>query len=130
MLSPAELQKEYIVTFEDRPGYLYAHIKGEKKDLSVARMYWTQIAEKALSANHERVMVVEDFAETISIAEVHQLVSELSELPIHDIRVAFVDPHVQHKSLNEFGILVGENRGLTLQSFDTPDQAEDWLKKN
>jgi cytidylate kinase len=122
-----EEQKDYLLTFEDRSGYLYAYIKGERDTLSIAKQYWMEIANKTLSTGHKKLLVVEDIPEEITIAEVHQLVSELSELPVKDVRVAFVDRYVQHKSLNDFGILVGENRGLTLRSFDSAEQAEPWL---
>lgn len=126
-VNSTEKRKEYSISFEDRETYLYASVAGAKETLSIAHAYWSEIAERAISSDIKKVLVFEDFPEVISIAEVHQLVSEFSELPITNIRLAFVDPHPQHKSLNEFAVLVGSNRGLTIEAFDTVEEAEKWL---
>jgi hypothetical protein len=123
-------RKEYTLTFENRDTYLLALIEGEKETLSIAHAYWSEIVEKILSTGHKKLLVVEDIPEAISIAEVHQLVSEFAELPVIDIRLAFVDKHPQQRSLNEFGILVGSNRGMTVQAFDSESEAEQWLQSD
>jgi hypothetical protein len=118
---------DYRIEFEDRSSYLFAHIIGERGTLSIARQYWLDIIEVVMKSAFRKVLVVEDIPEAIEISEVHQLVTELSQLPVRDIQLAFVDLYDQHKSLNEFGILVGENRGLLLRQFDSEAQAETWL---
>ena len=127
MVSTTETGKHYTLNFEDRGRYLFASVKGEKASLDIVTAYWKEIAQAALSAGQKRVLVIEDVGETISIAEVHQLVTSLAELPVKDIRVAFVDLHAEHASLNDFGILVGENRGIDIKGFDTEEAAESWL---
>lgn len=124
---PLSSPGKYHVTFEERSGYLYAHISGKKASFAIARKYWTDIAERAISSEVKKLLVVEDIPEAITISEVHRLVTELSELPVKDIRVAFVDQFAQHKSLNDFGILVAGNRGLSLRGFDSIEAAEEWL---
>jgi hypothetical protein len=123
----AEVQKQYKLQFEERGRYVFAHIKGEHASLEIATAYWTEIAERTLKSGLKRVLVIEDIPEMISIAEVHQLVTSLSDLPVKDVRIAFVDLYAEHSSLNDFGILVGENRGFTVRSFDTEEDAETWL---
>lgn len=127
MTSSADRPSECQVAFDERAGYLYAFVSCQHGNLDVARSYWHKIAEKALSISADKVLVVEDIPESISIAEVHQLVTELAELPVRSVRVAFVDRFAQHKSINDFGILVGGNRGLTVKGFDSTDPAEKWL---
>jgi hypothetical protein len=126
-VNSTEKPKEYTLTFEDRDSYLFAHVEGERETLSIAHAYWTEIAEKTLSGGHKRLLVVEDIPEAISIAEVHQLVSEFAELPVIDIRLAFIDMHPTQRNLNEFGILVGSNRGMTIEAFEEESEAERWL---
>ena len=126
-MSSTEIGKNYSTTFEDRGRYLFALVEGEKGSLDIVSAYWNEIAQKAITSGLKRVLVIEDIPEMISIAEVHQLVTGLSELPVKDIRLAFVDLHAEHASLNDFGILVGENRGFSVKSFDTEESAETWL---
>ena len=83
-----------------------------------------------MKSGHKKILVIEDIPEMISIAEVHQLVTGLSELPIKDVTLAFVDMYAEHSSLNNFGILVGENRGFSMAAFDTEEDAENWILEN
>ena len=126
-VSSTEAGKKYLLTFEDRGRYLFALVKGERGTLEIATSYWFEIAQEAMKTALKRVLVIEDIPEMISIAEVHQLVTNLADLPIKDVRLALVDLHAEHASLNNFGILVGENRGLSIKAFDTEEAAETWL---
>lgn len=126
-VSSSEAGKKYSLTFEDRGRYLFASVKGERGTLEIATSYWFEIAQEAMKTALKRVLVIEDIPEMISIAEVHQLVTNLADLPIKDVRLALVDLHAEHASLNNFGILVGENRGLSIKAFDTEEAAETWL---
>lgn len=121
--------EDYSITFEEREAYLRAYIKGERGTLAVALRYWLDIAHVAIETGRKRLLVVEDIPEAIAVSEVHQLVTEMSRLPVRDIKLAFVDLFAQHKSLNEFGRLVGENRGLSIRTFDTEEEAATWLSE-
>jgi hypothetical protein len=120
---------DYRIDFEDRSSYLFAHIIGERGTLSIARRYWLDIIEVVMRSEFRKILVVEEIPEAIEISEVHQLVTELAQLPlpVRDLQLAFVDLFDQHKSLNNFGVLVAENRGLSLRQFDSEAQAETWL---
>jgi hypothetical protein len=122
-----QVNKQYSLDIDNRGRYLSAYIKGERGTLEIATAYWTEIAQEAMRSGLKRVLVIEDIPEMISIAEVHQLVTSLADLPVKDVRIAFVDLYAEHSSLNEFGILVSENRGFTAKSFDTEEEAEAWL---
>lgn len=117
----------YSITFEKQGDVLRAYIEGERGTLEIARLYWLDIAHRAIESGHKKLLVIEDIPEVIAISEVHQLVTDLAQLPVRDISVAFVDLFSQHKSLNEFGILVAENRGLNLRIFDSEELAIEWL---
>lgn len=126
-MKPVSSTGDYQLSFEERISYLYAYVRGENASLEIARDYWNRIAKRALSLKVKKVLVVEDISEAITISEVHQLVTELSELPVKDIFVAFVDRFAKHKSINEFGMLVEGNRGLEIRGFESTDDAEKWL---
>lgn len=126
----ANIQRDdYRIDFENRSSYLFAHIIGERGTLAIARRYWLDTIEVVMKSEFRKILVVEDIPEAIEISEVHQLVTELAQLPlpVRDIQLAFVDLFDQHKSLNNFGVLVAENRGLSLRQFDSEAQAETWL---
>jgi len=122
-----QIKKPYSLEVENRGRSLRAYVKGERATLEIASSYWSEIAQEALGSGLKRVLVIEDVPEALSIAEVHQLVTSLADLPVKDVRVAFVDLFAEHSSLNEFAVLVGENRGFSVRSFDTEEAAEGWL---
>lgn len=124
----AEARESYTIEFEDRGKYLFAHIRGQRGTLEIATAYWTEIAQKTIASGLKNLLVIEEIPEMISIGEVHQLVSSLANLPVKDVRLAFVDLYPEHSSLNDFGILVGENRGFCIKSFETEEAASAWLQ--
>lgn len=126
-MNSTEKQKEYTLTFEQREGFLAAYIYAAKDTLAISQAYWGEIVEKVITGKHHRLLVVEDIPDAISIAEAHQLVSDFAELPMIDVKIAFVDKHPDQKNLNEFAILVGANRGMTIQAFEDESEAEAWL---
>lgn len=126
-MSSTEIKKHYSLKLEDRGRYIRASVHGNQSTLEIATAYWMEIAEAVLKSGLKRLLVIEDISDVITIAEVHELVTSLADLPVKDVRIAFVDLHAEHASLNDFGILVGENRGFTLKAFDTEEAAETWL---
>ncbi|MBC7899592.1 MAG: hypothetical protein H7070_06015 [Saprospiraceae bacterium] len=119
--------KPYDLTFEHRPEYLYAFIEGEHDSYKISRQYWQEIAEMCTEYGCKKVLVEEDIAEGISIAEIYRLVSELAEMGFLGIKVAFVDRQLDQAELNDFGVLVGTNRGLNGKAFADQAAAEAWL---
>ena len=126
-MSKTEQKKDYTLSLEDRGNYLFAEVKGEQETLEIATAYWTEIARYVMRSGKKKLLVVQDIPDVVSIAEVHELVTGLSNLPVKDVNVAFVDLHPGHASLNEFGILVSENRGFSVQAFESEGDAESWL---
>ena len=122
-----ECKKSYSIDFQDRGRYLFAHIKGDRSSLEIVTSYWSEVAERTISSGSKRLLVIEDIPEMITIAEVHEMVTSLADLPAKDVRVAFVDLYAEHSSLNDFGVLVSENRGFSIRSFETEEAAEEWL---
>ena len=126
-MSKTEQTNDYTLSLEDRGPYLFARIEGERETLDIAKAYWTDIARYVIRSGKKKLLVIQDIPDVVSIAEVHELVTGLSDLPVKDVNIAFVDLHPAHASLNEFGILVSANRGFSVQAFDSDGEAQSWL---
>ena len=120
-------KKPYDLKFETREGYLYAYVAGEHDNYDICVAYWGEIAKKLEEMGIDRVMIVEDIVEESPIADVYELASQLADMGFRGIRIAFVDRYSSHLELNEFGVLVGSNRGLIGQAFSDEAEAEKWL---
>lgn len=119
--------KPYDIRFEHRPGYLYVFVEGEHDSFAISRQYWQEIADVCLEDSINKVLVEEDIVEVISMSDVFKLVSGLGQMGFTGKKIAFVDRQLDHAALNDFGVLVGVNRGLLAQAFANAAEAEKWL---
>ena len=119
--------KSYRLTFEVRDDYGYAYVTGEHDTYEICAAYWAEIGQKLAENNLKKVMIVEDIAEESPLADVYHLAAEIPDLGYRGVKIAFVDRYSNHKDLNDFGVLVGSNRGLIGQAFNEESEAEKWL---
>ena len=118
----------YSITFELRPHYLYAHVKGDADSYDISHAYWTEISAECAKHNVEKLLVDEDLAQPMqSMSEVFQGASERSFMGLGGLKIAFVDRHAEQHEQNLFGELVATNRGLFLKVFDNFEDGENWL---
>jgi len=122
--------KPYTLEFEQRPEYLYAYVRGEKDSLEISLQYWKEIADECWRAGYNKVFIEEDINGEMSIIEMYQFTSEISNIGFSGIRVAFVDRCLNQRELNTFGELVATNRGLNGKIFNSSEEAEEWLLSN
>ena len=117
----------YNLAFEIRDGYGYACVSGENDTLETSKAYWGEIGRYVSEAGLTKVLIVEDIKGKISDSEVFHLVTHLAELGFMGVTVAFVDRDSSHQDLNDFGVLVGSNRGLVGKAFNDETKALEWL---
>lgn len=118
---------QYDLTFETREGYLYAYVVGEHDSFEISAAYWGEIARELKEQQIDKVLIVEDIVEQSPVADIYNLSVQLLEMGFRGIKIAFVDRYSSHQDLNDFGVLVGANRGLLGQAFNDEAAAEKWL---
>ena len=120
--------KGYTITFELRPKYLYAYIKGEADSYDISHAYWTDISAECAKHKVKKLLVDEDLGKPIdSVSEVFQGAAERAFMGLSGLKIAFVDRHPDHREQNLFGELVATNRGLFCKVFDDLQEGEKWL---
>jgi hypothetical protein len=119
--------KPYDLTMEHRNGYLYAYVQGDNDSYEISRAFWTEIADEVRRTNAARVLIDENIEQSVSMAEVFQLASELPKMGFGSARVAFVDRYLDQQEINAFGELVAVNRGFSGKLFNNVAEAESWL---
>ena len=119
--------KPYQITFQQRPQYLYVYVTGEHDSYEISRSFWLEIAENCRKINCNKILVDEDIPETVSLADMYQLATELPQMGFLGVRVAFYDRYAEQQDLNEFGELVAVNRGVYGKIFNDINEAERWL---
>lgn len=119
--------KNYRITLEERPEYLYAFIQAEHDSYEISIAYWREIAAECKARKATRVMVEEDMRGNATVAEAYQLAAELPKMGFLGIKLAFVDTHLDQSDLNAFSELVAVNRGVNGKFFNDRAEAEAWL---
>ena len=74
------------------------------------------------------MLVEEDLTGQLSFGELHQFAAELPQLGFYDIKIAFVDRHIDQHMMNQFGENVAVNRGIDVKVFKQTANAEVWLQ--
>ena len=119
-------EKQYTLTFEERPDYLYARVEGEHDSYEISRDFWIEIAGECEKRGTRKLLVEENIPEAVSVSEMYAIASELPDRFL-DVSLAFVDPHADQAELNSFGELVAQNRGVRGRFFADVASAEEWL---
>lgn len=127
-MTTPNLQKPYNLTFESRPQYLYARVEAETDSYEISRRYWEEIANECKTANWKKLLVEEAIPDGFSVAEAFQLASELPQIGLFGVKIAFVDVFAEEQEeVNSFSEMVAVNRGLNTKVFDNVPAAEQWL---
>lgn len=116
----------FRITFEHRPEYLYAYVEGDNDSYDVSIAYWKLTASEARTAGYRKVLVDENIAGVVTMAEMYQVASDLAAV-VQGIKIAYVDRFADQAELNEFGELVAQNRGIVGRFFVDIAEAEAWL---
>jgi len=131
MTSPdSDDAKAYRIKFEQRPGYLYAFVSGDRDSLEISLAFWREIAAECKRTQAKKILIEEDIEESVSMLEMYQVAAEIPQMGFADVSIAFVDRFLEQQHLNEFGELVATNRGLRGKVFNDVKEAEKWLSEN
>src|SRR4051794_1227840 len=110
---PGAARKEqlpYELTFEERPGYLYARVTAENMTGYDARVYLTQITEEAARLGQQRIMVDRRIPMMLDAGTLFFAIKDLIDR-IHGTRLVFVNPYPELDDDMEFAIKIATNRG-------------------
>jgi hypothetical protein len=116
----------YTIKFEERKGYLYAFVSGERDSVNTSLCYAKEIVAECTARKFQKVLVEEDFKTQLSITELFQVASEYPSIA-GALQVAFIDRQLDQHSRNMFGLTVAVNRGLHARIFQDAKEAEEWL---
>lgn len=127
MIAPKVKNHLYTIEFLTHSDHIEAYISGEHDNYETSIQYWTDIAKKLRQVRLDQVLVIEDIAETSELTDIFRLVKELGDVGFRGVKVAFVDKYLSHQEQNDFGVMVGNNRGLHGQAFGDIEEAREWL---
>lgn len=116
---------ENQVKFEQKENYLRAYTEGTDS-LSFTLDYFKRISDECVKRGLNKVLIVENLEGQLSTIDIFN-VGKVMPSMFRELKVAFVDKHLQDHSLNLFGEDVAWNRGCYVKAFVNEDAAIDWL---
>ena len=114
----------YLLTFEERAGYLYAKILAETMTRELALRYLKEIADKCTELGYDRVLIDRDVRAMLSPEDLQFTVLEFLKM-IGSTRVAFLNAHLTMEAEASFNAMVGNNPAFKMHA--TTEEAEKWL---
>lgn len=121
--------KPYELTFEERPGYLYAHVKADTMTEEMSAAYLGEVAEKCAGSKLTRVLIYREVPFVIDSTSIFFSMQNEIEL-LKGLKLAVVTPFPFTEEALNFAILVSNNRGANFELHKTIEAAEEWLLKS
>jgi len=119
----------FTLRFEQRSGYLYAHVSGPEDNFDITLAYWTAIVSECYRRATRQVLVVDELAgEPATPEELEARVRSLHGTGLEDVRVAFVEPVDAHVAQMEHAEILAREQGFRIRVFTNITDAEIWLR--
>lgn len=119
---------EYKLTFDDRGDYLFVQISGRDSFASSLR-YWNEIADEIEKRGHRKLFVHENLTDGISARETYDLIMDLKQSVLKDVKIALVDENSANTFVNNLGKLIANRSGAKVRIFSRPDKARRWIER-
>jgi hypothetical protein len=117
----------YELTLEERPGYLYAHIKADTMTTEMSAAYLSEIVDKCAALGLKKVLIYREVPYIINSAvSIYYSMQEEIQL-LKGLTLAVVTPFPATEEGLNFAILVSNNRGADFKLHPTIEAAEEWL---
>ena len=119
----------FALRFEQRSGYLYAHVSGPQDSFEITLAYWTAITAECRRRGARQVLVLDELAgEPATHEELEARVRSLHGTGLEDVRVAFVEPVDAHVAQMEHAEILAREQGFRIRVFTNITDAEIWLR--
>ena len=121
------LHDRYELSFEPRDGYLYAYIKADKIDHTIALEYLGEVWAHAADVRAKQILLERDVTAALPLKDVDSTFSEIGKLGA-GVRMAFVNRRLPPEPSLQHFIELNIATGADYKYFDTVREAENWLR--
>ena len=115
------------MSFENRGDYLYTLITGQDS-FSASLSYWNEIADETARRGYRRLLIHECMIGQVSARETYDLIMDLRDSALKDVRIAFYDENAGDAFMNLLGKLLANYSGGDVRIFSNIDDARRWIE--
>ena len=116
----------FRISLEPNPGYLRAHVTGDKDSIEVSLAIWRLLGNECRLRGASRLLMVEDLPGKLTPVEVGVMIETLYAEGFPDVRIAFVEL-AGSLVAGEHGEILAIELGFTVQAFSREADARYWL---
>lgn len=117
----------YTIVYENRKGYLRAHISGPESFEEASR-FWEGLQHEGAGRLYDTFLVVDEVSGVLTQDEIYTLSVNVALL-FAGKTIAYVDPKNESFDANRYGESVVASRQVTVRLFRTEPDAVKWLEK-
>ena len=119
--------KPYSLSFDEKPKYLYAHIKSDGFTVEVAVDYLREVINECRELQYTRIMIERDVAIMLPAAKNTFVAEQLATMDVEGLRIAVVDPRPENRELNRFSAAASRGLGIKVRAYSNIPDARRWL---
>jgi len=116
----------FKVQVDPRSGYLRAHVFDGTDSVQVSIAMWKLLGEQCRHYRAGRLLVLEDLADTVELADIDAVVKAMATFGFADIRIAFVELRDDMPG-NEHAEILAADHGIRVMVFSNETAARRWL---
>ena len=119
--------KQYSLAYDEKPKYLYAHIKSDGFTVEVAVDYLREVINECRELQYTRIMIERDVAIMLPAAKNTFVAEQLAKMDVEGLRIAVVDPRPENRELNRFSAAASRGLGIKVRAYSNIPDARRWL---
>lgn len=116
----------YRLTFDERAGYLKAHVVGRAVDYAESQELLASVASELHRRGMDRVLIYRDIPNVPSQTDLYFIIHALLGQLVGS-KIAVVNPHPANRDGLEFMSRLAKKQGVNYRIFDDEAEAERWL---
>ena len=116
----------FKIQVEPHAGYLRAHVFDGTDSLQVSIAMWKMLGEQCRHYRAERLLVLEDLADTVEHADIDEVVRAMARFGFAGIRIAFVELRDDFPG-NEHAEILAADHDIRVMVFSNETAARRWL---
>ena len=119
--------KPYSLTYDEKPKYLYAHVKSDTFTEEIALDYLREVIAECHELQYERILIERDIPIILSPAKIQLVAEQIATMNTKGLKIALVDPRPENRELNRFAAAASRGLGTKVRAYSTVPDARRWL---